>query len=185
MVEPAAVTWLDDFAADPSSAAAWVVFTDRVMGGVSTAAATMEPVAGRRALHLRGTVSLERNGGFVQVARPLGRDGAPLDARGFSGLVFHVCGTPGPYFVHLRTAQTRAPWQHYRAPLPVEPQWTTVTVPWSAFTPQGLATPLDVSVLTRLGVVGGQAAFEAAVAVERVGFITNTVRIQSRSCCSS
>lgn len=162
---------IDDFSETGNDAASWSVFTDRVMGGVSTAGATLELIAGRRALHLRGTVSLERNGGFVQVARPLGRGSVPLDARAYTGLALDVCGTPGTYFVHLRTVQTRAPWQHYRAELPVRPLWTTVRVPWSAFTPQGLGTPLDVSALTRLGIVGGQTAFEADVAVARVGVV--------------
>jgi hypothetical protein len=160
---------IDDFSETGNDAASWSVFTDRVMGGVSTAGATLELIAGRRALHLRGSVSLERNGGFVQIARPLGRGSVPLDACAYTGLALDVCGTPGTYFVHLRTVQTRAPWQHYRAELPVRPVWTTVTVPWSAFAPQGLGTPLDVSALTRLGIVGGQTAFEADVAVGRVG----------------
>jgi hypothetical protein len=163
---------LDDFDASPAGAGAWSVFTDRVMGGVSTAGATLEPVAGRRALRLQGRVSLERNGGFVQVARALGRGSSPLDARAFGGLAFDVCGAPGQYFVHLRTIHTRAPWQHYRAPLPVGPAWRTVVIPWRAFEPSGLDHPLDPSQLTRLGLVGGRAAFDADLAVARIALVT-------------
>jgi hypothetical protein len=169
--DPHADGLLDDFASSPATAEAWVVFTDRVMGGVSTAGARLEPVAGRRALRLQGRVSLERNGGFVQVARPLGRGATPLDARRFGGLALDVCGAPGPYFVHLRTSDTRAPWQHYRAPLAVTSAWRTVVVPWRAFEPSGLAAPLDPSRLTRLGLVGGRAAFDADLAVARVALV--------------
>ena len=59
----------------------WRGFTDRVMGGVSTAVSGIETVGGRRALRLVGEVSLENNGGFVQVALPLSADGSPLNAR--------------------------------------------------------------------------------------------------------
>jgi hypothetical protein len=162
---------LDDFAQPGEGARAWSVFTDRVMGGVSVAQGAVEVVTGRRALRLRGRVSLERNGGFVQVARPLGDASGPLDARHALGLSLDVCGTPGPYFVHLRTADTRAPWQHYRAPLPVTADWRTVEVPWSAFTPSGLDRPLDVRALTRLGIVGAREAFDADIALARLALV--------------
>lgn len=159
---------LDDFSETTPDAATWTVFTDRVMGGVSDAEAHLAQVQGRRALRLQGRVSLERNGGFVQVARPLAAGTAPLDATGTDGLQLDVCGAPGPYFVHLRTVHTRAPWQYYRAPLPVTAEWRTVSVPWSAFTPGGLAQPLDVRGLLRLGVVGGTAAFDADISLARL-----------------
>jgi hypothetical protein len=159
---------LDDFSQARHDAARWSVFTDRVMGGVSVAQAQVAIVQGRRALRLQGQVSLANNGGFVQVARPLGSESTPLDATGTDGLQLDVCGMPGRYFVHLRTVHTRAPWQYYRAPLPVAAEWHTVAVPWSAFTPGGLSQPLDVRGLLRLGVVGGAEAFDADVALARL-----------------
>lgn len=159
---------LDDFSLAHHDASAWSVFTDRVMGGVSVAQAQLVSVRGRRALRLQGRVSLERNGGFVQVARPLTEDTAPLDASGTLGLQLEVCGAPGPYFVHVRTVHTRAPWQYYRAPLTVETEWRTVQVPWTAFTPGGLAHPLDVRGLLRIGMVAGTVAFDADVSLARL-----------------
>jgi hypothetical protein len=159
---------LDDFSQDGHTAARWTVFTDRVMGGVSLAVASIDLVLGRRALRLQGRVSLEKNGGFVQMARPLGTDATPLDASSASGLTLDVCGMPGTYFVHLRTEHTRSPRQHYRAPLPVAREWATVHVPWSAFEPISLVEPLETRALVRLGVVGGTAAFNADVAVARL-----------------
>jgi hypothetical protein len=161
---------LADFADPREDGQGWRVFTDRVMGGVSTAQASIESVRGRRALRLRGAVSLDRGGGFVQVARVLGTAGRPLNASAHGGVSLRVCGAPGSYFVHLRTTQTGAPWQHYRAPLTVTADWTEPLVPWEAFEPSGLARPLDPRCLTQLGVVAGRAAFAADVAVARVGF---------------
>lgn len=52
----------------------WELIADRVMGGVSSGEMTREPVAGRPELRMRGAVSLENNGGFVQVALDLAPD---------------------------------------------------------------------------------------------------------------
>jgi len=161
---------LDDFST--SDGAAWRLFTDQVMGGVSMGQAAIAEVQGRRALRLTGTVSLERNGGFVQVARPLARNGqASFDATAFAGLAVQACGAPGRYFVHLRTTDTRAPWQYYAAPLAVTAGWTDLVIPWPAFVHKALSTPLDVTRLLRIGVVAAGAAFEADVAVASVAFV--------------
>jgi hypothetical protein len=164
---------LDDFTDTPAEITArWSVFSDRVMGGVSVARAALSEVDGRTALRLRGDVSLERNGGFIQVARALGSPtGAPLDASGYAGLSLTVWGAPGSYFVHLRTADCRAPWQYYSAPLPVSESWETLVVPWHDFEPAALRTPFDPSRLVRLGIVAAKVAFSADIAVSRVGLI--------------
>lgn len=161
---------LDDFTEAPADIAArWSVFSDRVMGGVSVARATLGDIDGRTALRLTGDVSLERNGGFIQMARALVTSaGAPLDARDFTGLQLTAQGTPGSYFVHLRTADCRAPWQYYAAPLPVSTAWETLALPWHEFEPVALREPLDPSRLIRLGIVAAKVAFRADVAVSRV-----------------
>jgi len=157
---------LDDFSSVPGPAmAGWTVIADRVMGGRSSGHAEVETVAGRRALRLRGIVSLENGGGFLQVARPFDPVAPTFDGRAFQGLGFTVRASPGSYCVHLRTADTRAPWEHYRAPLPAGPEWSTVVVRWSDFTPRSLRAPLDSGRLVRLGLVAAGAAFEADIAL--------------------
>lgn len=157
---------LDDFSSVPGPAAAgWTVIADRVMGGRSSGQASVELVDGRRALRLRGTVSLENGGGFLQVARPFDLAAPAFDGLRFEGIALTVRAAPGSYFVHLRTAETRAPWEHYRAPLPAGPGWSTVVVRWSDFTPRSLRAPLDPGRLVRLGLVAAGAAFEADIAL--------------------
>ena len=51
--------------------ARWRLYTDGVMGGISQANIAFDVVDGRRCLRLSGDVSLENNGGFVQVALDL------------------------------------------------------------------------------------------------------------------
>ena len=165
---------LDDFDAGPASMARrWSVFSDRVMGGVSIVNGAMATVQGRHALHLTGSVSLEQNGGFIQAACSLGDPpGSGVNARGFRGVALSVCGTPGSYFVHLRTADTRAPWQYYGAPLPVSGEWTDIVLDWGAFTPVSIATPLDVRRIVRIGIVAAKTAFRADVALSALWLTT-------------
>ena len=166
---------LDDFDVGPASMTRrWSVFSDRVMGGVSIANGTMATVQGRHALHLTGSVSLEQNGGFIQAACSLGDPlGIGVDARGFRGVALSVCGTPGSYFVHLRTADTRAPWQYYGAPLPVSGEWTHVVLDWGAFTPASIGAPLDVRRIVRIGIVAAKTAFRADVALSELWLATS------------
>ena len=166
---------LDDFDAGPAAMARrWSVFSEREMGGVSIANGTMATVHGHRALHLTGSVSLEQNGGFIQAACSLGDPpGSGVNARGFRGIALSVCGTSGSYFVHLRTADTRAPWQYYGAPVPVSGEWTRVDLDWGAFTPASIGAPLDVSRIVRIGIVAAKTAFQADVALSELWLATD------------
>mmetsp|Transcript_2202 Transcript_2202/g.3156 ORF Transcript_2202/g.3156 Transcript_2202/m.3156 type:complete len:211 (-) Transcript_2202:2573-3205(-) len=54
-----------------TSGGVWAGISDRVMGGVSSAKIGRETILGREANVLRGTVSLDNNGGFIQMATDL------------------------------------------------------------------------------------------------------------------
>jgi hypothetical protein len=86
---------IDDLSAPHPSAAngaLWEMISDRVMGGVSHGTMTREELRGRPALHMRGKVSLENNGGFVQMALDLDPHGGMIDASQWSGLELDVIG---------------------------------------------------------------------------------------------
>jgi hypothetical protein len=159
---------LDDFSRSdgrPLVGAGWRAFTDQVMGGLSTQAVTREVVAGERALRLRGDVRLENDGGFVQVALDLG---GAADASAYTGLRLRVLGNGERYSLHLRSRDTRLPWQYYEASFPAGPQWSEVELPFDRFVPQALRAPLDAGSLTRIGLVASKRAFRADVAVSRI-----------------
>jgi hypothetical protein len=159
---------LDDFsrpAGRPAVGAGWRAFTDQVMGGVSTQSVSRETLDGERALRLQGDVRLENNGGFVQVALDLA---GPLDASAFTGLRLRVRGNGERYAVHLRTRDTRLPWQYYEAGFVAGPQWTTVDLPFARFAPQALRNPLDPRTLASVGIVASKRVFRADVAVSRL-----------------
>ena len=164
---------IDDFS-NPDRMSAigtfWRGFTDQVMGGVSTATSRMETIEGRRALRLIGDVSLENNGGFVQVALPLTGSGAPLDVSSYRGIRLTVKGNGETYHVHLRTTGTALPWQYYHAAFPAGPAWATIDLPFDGFKAAALESRLDPTQLTRMAVVASGKAFRADVAVARIEF---------------
>jgi hypothetical protein len=163
---------IDDFS-NPERAVngnRWQYFSDRVMGGVSKGEARFEGVAGRAALHLTGTVSLENNGGFVQVALDLGPGGGVLDASDFDGIALTLLGDGRRYGVHLRSADIRRPWQSYRAAVDSTSDWTTHYLRFNAFRPHRIDLPLDTSRLRRIGLLAIGAAGPADVAICSLGF---------------
>jgi len=101
----------------------WRGVSDRVMGGVSQATVVVGQHAGRRCLRLSGEVSLENNGGFVQMALDLDPHGGFLDGSGFSGIRLAVHGNGERYSVHLRSADAVRPWQSYGCRSQTDPQW--------------------------------------------------------------
>lgn len=161
---------IDDFSRSDGRSAlgtAWQGFTDRVMGGRSDMRAGVVELDDGRALAMSGQVRLDNNGGFIQVRLPLAASGR-FDASGYGAILLRVRGEPGPYYLHLRSADTRLPWQYYRAPIAVSSDWQDLRIEFSAFTPEALRSPLDRSRLQSLAVVAYGEVFEAAIEVARV-----------------
>jgi len=148
-----------------TNGAAWAFISDRVMGGVSSGGITRETIAGRPALRMQGSVSLENDGGFVQVALDLAPAGGALDASAWSGIEVDVLGDGERYSLHLRTTDVVRPWQSYRFAFEAGPGWRVVRAPFSAFAPHRIDVALDPRRLRRLGVVAIGRAFRADIAI--------------------
>ena len=110
----------------------WEYVADTVMGGVSRGAFAREIVDGRRAARLFGRVSLENNGGFIQMAFDLHEGGADVDVSAWDGIGMDVYGDGGTYDIRLRTAQLNRPWQSFRADFVGEPHWQKIKIPFSS-----------------------------------------------------
>jgi hypothetical protein len=164
---------IDDFSNQSGTSAIgteWRLFTDRVMGGVSDATSAMETVEGRRCLRLKGRVSLENNGGFIQVALPLSLGGRSFDAGIFKGVRVWVCGNGKTYHIHLRTGKTRLPWQYFSAAFDAGTAWQTVELPFDRFKPENLRARLDTRNLERIALVAIGEEMDADVSVSRLEF---------------
>jgi len=164
---------IDDFSREDGLSAVgtrWQFFTDQVMGGVSTGAARFAVHEGRRSIRLQGRVSLENNGGFIQVALPLVTGDEPLDASNCRGVRIWARGNEERYGVHIRTSDLGLPWQYYSAEFAAGAVWKKVDLPFSKFRPESSETALNPSRLTRVAIVAADKAFKADVAVSRLKF---------------
>ena len=172
-MQAASTLLVDDFSGEQGTSAVgteWRLFTDRVMGGVSDATSSLETIEGRRCLRLRGRVSLKNNGGFIQVALPLAQGGRPFDASEFKGVRAWVRGNGKTYHIHLRTAQTRLPWQYFSTAFDATARWRPVDFPFAGFEAENLQAKLDTRGLGRIAVVAIGEEVEADIAVSRLEF---------------
>lgn len=160
---------IDDFKTPGQSALGtqWQGFTDQVMGGVSTIEAGFLIEDEKVILRMTGEVSLENNGGFVQVRLPLAKFGG-LDATMYTGIAIETRGVPGSYYIHLRTGESRLPWQYYAAQVPVSEEWTRHEIPFSAFEAESIRRGINPGDLRSLAVVGAKEEFEADIYVSRI-----------------
>lgn len=145
----------------------WRMVTDGVMGGRSSGKLEFEHLDGRDCLRLRGQVSLENNGGFVQMALDWSAEEID-DVGAYMGLALMVYGNGEDYNIHLRTQGLWLPWQAYRATFETQARWTTVELPFAGFTPYKTGKPLAVDKIKRIGIVAIGREFTADVCVARL-----------------
>ncbi len=145
----------------------WRLVADSVMGGVSSGRLEPTVVDGRACLRLSGRVSLENNGGFLQMSLDLGPAGE-FDASAYTGIELTVRGNGDTYNVHLRNRDTRIVWQSYRAGFRAGPEWQTLRLPFSEFRPYRIDRPLVLRHLRRLGLVAIGREMTADLCVARV-----------------
>jgi len=171
---PQAEDVIDDMsrpAPGASNGARWHLISDAVMGGRSAGEMRRMQVAGHAAMRLRGEVSLQNNGGFLQMALDLSADGGPVDARGWGGIALDVFGNGAVYNLHLRTTDATRPWQSYRHSFEAPAQWRRVELPFAEFVAHRIDLPLRTDRLRRIGVVAIGREFEADIAVRALRFI--------------
>ena len=155
---------IDDLSREPPVATigtTWRIFTDRVMGGVSDGSMSREMIAGRPAIRMRGEVSLENNGGFVQISLDLDPDGKAVDVSAWRGIELDVFGDHEDYSAHLRTEDLTRPWQSYRQGFRAHPEWATAQLLFEDFVPHRTESALDTHRLKRIGLVAIGRAFSA------------------------
>lgn len=143
----------------------WAFVADTVMGGVSTGQVRFEQVAGRMAHRLTGRVSLDNNGGFVQMADDLAPPGAVLDAHAWRGIAFDSFGNGEAYEMRLRTDAITRPWQSFRAEFTAPPAWTEQRLPFDSFEAHRTEAAFDPARLRRVGLLAIGREFDADIAV--------------------
>lgn len=144
----------------------WEYVADRVMGGVSNGTLQSDAVDGHSAMRLTGRVSLDNNGGFIQMAFDVNHPIAP----DLIGIAFETIGNGERYDLRLRTTDMTRPWQSFRTEFAAPPRWETVQLPFSAFSPHRTDVPLVISRIRRIGILAIGREFDADVAVRDIRF---------------
>tara|TARA_R100000935_G_scaffold9126_1_gene18761 strand:+ start:2854 stop:3333 length:480 start_codon:yes stop_codon:yes gene_type:complete len=148
----------------------WEFISDTVMGGVSEGSVAEEIVGGRNATALRGKVSLDNNGGFIQMAFDLCEDGSVVDASAMDGIEIEVWGDGDTYDVRLRTAQLTKPWQSFRTDFVAQLRWQKIRVPFSSLVSHRVDAVFDPMCLRRIGILAIGSERSAYIAVSDIGF---------------
>ena len=147
----------------------WEYVADTVMGGVSTGQIANEQVAGRAATRLTGQVSLDNNGGFIQMAADL-EQGGVIDASSWSGIEIEVYGNGAVYEVRLRTDALTRPWQSFRATVTAASEWQSLRLQWSVFEAHRTDAGFDPARFRRIGVLAIGSQMQADIAVSAIRF---------------
>lgn len=143
----------------------WRYVADRVMGGVSSGELRLHAGATGTVAHLTGQVSLDNDGGFIQMAFDV-----DADASDWSGIEIDVRGNGEIYELRLKTDQLSRPWQSFRAAFMAGPEWQTIRLEFDAFQAHRTDAVFDAAQLRRVGVLAIGRAFEADVSVTNVRF---------------
>lgn len=146
----------------------WEYVSDQVMGGVSSGALSIDGPEAAQIAHLTGRVSLENNGGFVQMAFDVGPGGAALDASEWRGIALDLRGNGQAYDVRLRTTQLTRPWQSFRTQITAPKNWETLELPFDRFIPHRTDATFDASMLRRVGILAIGRVFDVDVCVAKV-----------------
>ena len=140
------------------------------MGGVSRGSVKSERVLGRNATRLRGQVSLENNGGFIQMALDLNAISSQVDFSSWTGIEIDVVGNEETYDLRLRTNTLTKPWQSFRATFSASRQWKAVPILFTDIKPHRTDIEFNPSQLSRIGILAIGRVFNADIAVSAVRF---------------
>ncbi len=146
----------------------WEYVADGVMGGVSSGGMQKQVFRGRDATVLHGDVSLDNNGGFVQIAFDLRPDGTGFDAGDWDGIALDVCGNGQRYDIRLRTDQLTRPWQSFRTDFTAPQDWQALQIPFHSVIAHKTDAVFDPAQLRRVGILAVGREFHAEVAVAGV-----------------
>ena len=142
----------------------WAYLADTVMGGVSRGGAEFS--AG--ALRLTGEVSTKNNGGFIQVRTRIDQ----TETVGKSGIKIKVKGNGDVYYLHVRNASSRLPWQYYTASFQTSEKWKDITISFDEFEKSATLMPkkLKPDSIKTIGLVAYGKDHEADVSIANLEF---------------
>jgi len=147
----------------------WQLVTDGVMGGLSQGQLTLDNYKGKNCLRMRGTVTTENNGGFVQIALSLSEQG-DFDASAYTGVEIEVAGNNELYNIHFRTGELWFPWQSYRSSFTAAGDWQTYRIAFSELEKYKTFHKFSQDDIKRIGLVAIGREFQADLCLADIRF---------------
>ena len=129
----------------------WEFISDNVMGGVSTGTVEFLSINGNLNALIKGQVSTENNGGFIQIRYEL-NDTNLIET---SKIRVVAKGNNQKYFIFLRTKGTILPWQYYSHEFDVRSEYDEFILQIKDFKKSGmlLSNQIDPKKITSIGIV--------------------------------
>ncbi len=147
----------------------WQLVTDTVMGGLSKGQLSLDEYKGKSCLRMRGNVTTENNGGFVQIALPLSKNNT-FDASQYSGVEIEVAGNSEIYNIHIRTDELWFPWQSYRSSFKAESDWKKYRFPFQKLDKYKTLHEFSPEQINRIGLVAIGREFQADLCLTDIRF---------------
>ena len=129
----------------------WRYIADDVMGGVSTGYVEYQIIEEDIIAVLKGNVSTENNGGFIQIRRDL----KDINLENANSIKLVAKGNSQKYYIFLRTTGTILPWQYYASEFTVNEIFNEFVLPIKDFEKSGflLAKKINPKKITSIGIV--------------------------------
>ena len=129
----------------------WRYVADDVMGGVSTGYVEYQIIEEDIIAVLKGNVSTENNGGFIQIRRDL----KDINLENANSVKIVAKGNSQKYYIFLRTTGTILPWQYYASEFTVNEIFNEFVLPIKDFEKSGflLAKKINPKKITSIGIV--------------------------------
>jgi len=154
------------FSNESASEANWTMVSDQVMGGLSHGQMQMT----EQGVNMQGSVSLENNGGFLQIQWPMSGFVDDINMQSYQGVYIEWCSHQTQELALLfKSTQLWMPWQSYRAQATASPEWQTIYLPFEAFTPYRTQTLLKPQRINKFSVLAGGQAMQVNVTVRQFG----------------
>ena len=129
----------------------WRYVADDVMGGVSKGYVEYQIIEEDIIAVLKGNVSTENNGGFIQIRRDL----KDINLENANSVKIVAKGNSQKYYIFLRTMGTILPWQYYSSEFTVNENFNEFVLPIKDFEKSGflLAKKINPKKITSIGIV--------------------------------
>lgn len=157
---------VDLYPPERSADSDWRLFTDQVMGGISTGRLAPAVYQGSHCLEMLGDVSLENNGGFVQMRLAI-QQTPPETA---IGIYLEAAGDQASFGIHLRTLSLDAPWQSFRSRFTPASAWQSFFLPFDQFKAHRTQQDFILAELRSIGLIAIGKAGPCQLFVRRMAY---------------